>query len=225
MGNVFDQFDPKPAARGAAPSSSFRSTPNIKTSQALADLANKYTDTEHKRAVGPALRRKTDAEARKAEAEAKAAEAELLRNMPDKDAIRDSLSQTIEGALRAKQLSRSRFAATGFGSDIMTSAGSPKYAVEAALAPAKANIAIAKLDELAKKGIKLTPISNADIELMKNALVGLDTAQDDESFQRSMDTIVKHFGNALSKIDREPTAEGARAALEARRRAKEAEGR
>lgn len=225
MGNVFDQFDPKPAVRRAAPSSSFRSTPDIKTSQALADLADKYTETTQKRVVGPALRRKAEAEAREAEIRAETADAERRRNLPDKAAIRDSLAQTIEGALRAKQLSRSRFAATGFGSDIMTSAGSPKYAVEAALAPAKANIAIAKLDELAKKGIKLTPISNTDIELMKNALVGLDTAQDDESFQNSMDTIVKYFGNALSKLDREPTAEGARAALEARRRAKEAEGK
>jgi hypothetical protein len=165
--------------------------------------------------------RKTEAEAREADIKARAAEAERLRNMPDKDAIRESIAQTIEGAIRAKQLSRSRFAATGFGSDIMTGAGSPKYAVEAALAPAKANIAIAKLDELAKKGIKLTPISNTDIELMKNALVGLDTAQDDESFQKAMDTIVTYFGKALSKLDREPTAEGARAALEARRRAAE----
>ena len=154
-------------------------------------------------------------------ADAAAAEASRQRalNAPDLDAVRDTLAATIEGAMRAKHLSRSRFAATGFGSDFVTGAGAPVHAVKGALSPAKANIALQKLAEMAKAGIKLTPISNVDIELMMSSLAGMDTAQDDESFQLAMDTIIEHFGNAMQKMDRRPTPAGARAALEARRRA------
>jgi hypothetical protein len=122
-------------------------------------------------------------------------------------------------------LSRSRFAATGFGSDILKSAGSPVIAVREALKPVTANTALNQIVELKKAGVALTPISDSDIRLLSSTIAGLDPEQPDESFQNAVDVTIDHYTGLLDKLDRVPTPEGARAALAARKAAREAGGK
>jgi hypothetical protein len=167
-----------------------------------------------------------EAEQKAAEAKIKTAKAkqEAEQSVYDPEEVRADLVRAIQGAARAKELSRTTAFATGFGSDIFRMGGAPVRAVEQALEPVKQNIAVQKLAQMSAQGVKLTPISNTDLELMKNAIAGLDTAQDDKSFQKAMDDVIEHFTRALNKLDRKPTPEGARAVLEARKR-KALEGR
>ena len=133
--------------------------------------------------------------------------------------------RSIEGLRQAKHLSRSRFAATGFGSDMLKSAGSPVTAVREALKPVTANIALSQIVELKKAGVNLGILSDSDMRLLAGTVAGLDPEQPDENFQQATDVVISNFTDMLDKLDRVPTPEGARAALAARRAAREAGGK
>jgi deferrochelatase/peroxidase EfeB len=168
---------------------------------------------------------KAQADAAKAELELEVARRAAQQNKPDTSTLRASLVRSIEGLRQAKRLSRSRFAATGFGSDILKSAGSPVIAVREALKPVTANTALNQIVELKKAGVALTPISDSDIRLLSSTIAGLDPEQPDESFQNAVDVTIDHYTGLLDKLDRVPTPEGARAALAARKAAREAGGK
>jgi hypothetical protein len=169
--------------------------------------------------------RKAEADARAAEIAAEIAQRTAQQNKPDTSTLRASLVRSIEGLRQAKRLSKSSFAATGFGSDIYKSAGSPVIAVREALKPVTANTALNQIVELKKAGVALTPISDSDIRLLSSTIAGLDPEQPDESFQNAVDVTIEHYTGLLSKLDSIPTPEGARAALAARRAAREAGGK
>lgn len=166
----------------------------------------------------------TQAEANAKKAQLELAEAERVanQNKPDTGALRENIVRSIEGVRKAKRLSQTTFAATGAGSDILKGAGWPVNAVKQALAPVTANTALNQIIELKKSGVALTPISDTDIKLLAGSVAGIDTSQPDENFQQAMDDLDDHFTELLKKIDRIPTPEGAKAALEARRAARAA---
>ena len=168
---------------------------------------------------------KAQADAARAELELEVARRTAQQNKPDTSGLRASIVRSIEGLQQAKHLSRSRFAATGFGSDMLKSAGSPVTAVREALKPVTANTALSQIVELKKAGVALTPISDTDIRLLSSTIAGLDPEQPDETFQNATDVTIAHYTDLLDKLDRVPTAEGARAALAARRAAREAGGK
>jgi hypothetical protein len=108
---------------------------------------------------------------------------------------------------------------------MLKSAGSPVTAVREALKPVTANTALSQIVELKKAGVALTPISDTDIRLLSSTIAGLDPEQPDETFQKATDVTIAHYTDLLDKLDRVPTAEGARAALAARKAAREAGGK
>ena len=150
----------------------------------------------------------TPAEIRKAEADALIAEYNLGKMEEEKadraekaeqakvseSSVVAGLARTIAAAAAAKRMSREGWFATGFGATTARDISGTTAADIAGLIDTIGNkTAIDQLQELKAAGTALTPVSNTDIELLKNSVASLNQAQSDEEFQRSMDVIMDAF--------------------------------
>lgn len=154
-------------------------------------------------ALAEAARRKAVAEAATAETAQAAAARTAEQNKLDPESLKDDIRNVIRSAMTARQLSRTKLGATGWDATLLNHPGvgmTARRDVEAALAPVAASTAIQRLKEMKNQGVVLTPISNVDLEVMKNSIASLDPTQSDASFQKSMDKIIQHFGNAYTKL-------------------------
>lgn len=174
-------------------------------------------------ATAARTRATTAAEARKAEADALAAQlaaeeaaankearlrAEAEAKAAQKEIVGD-FARTIAAAAAAKKLSKEGWFATGFGAEYAKDIGGTSAAdISGLLDTIGSRAAIDRLAELKKAGVVLTPISNVDIDLMRNAIASLNQAQSDAEFQRSMDVVMRNYMRVFKKLGGDPALIG-----------------
>lgn len=80
-------------------------------------------------------------------------------------------------------------------------AGTAGYSLGADIETFKAKNAFAGLSELAAQGIKLTPVSNEEIELAAASIANLDPNADHETFMRAVGETKQYYYDAIARID------------------------
>lgn len=169
--------------------------------------------TARTQALTPADIKKANAEAATAElnleeARGKAAERERTRGLVEqaKEATRRKLLNVIANAAEAKRISQGGLFASGFGAATTGQiGGTPASELQSKISTIQANTAFKEIQELEKAGIKLTPISNVDIELLGRTIADVDpTKGTPRGFQNRMDTVIADFGRAYLELGGNP---------------------
>ena len=181
--------------------------------QEEAELAGKRASTTRTTGLTPAEIKKANLDAEIAalnleEAREKALERERTRGLVDKakEATRRKLLNVIANAAEAKRISQGGLFASGFGAATTGQiGGTPASELASKIGTIQANTAFKEIQELEKAGIKLTPISNVDIELLGRTIADVDpTKGTPRGFQNRMDTIISDFGRAYLELGGNP---------------------
>lgn len=181
--------------------SAAQSSASAKRTEALTPYEVEKAETENRLA-------KLNLEKAEAEKAERLRQASLIKEA-EQDVL-DELTRSIAAAAAAKKKSRSEFFATGFGSPIAATIGATFGGTEAknvaGLVETVGNLqAVNRLAELKKAGIALTPVSNTDIDLLKNSVANLSQAQTDAEFQRSMDVVMRNRLRIFKKLNGSPS--------------------
>ena len=183
-----------------------------------ASINQSQVSTSRTAALTPAEVKKAELDAELAEykvREARTAEEEKGRaEQVAKDAqstVTRKFANVIAAAAEARRKSQEGWFATGFGSPTarMVSESTPAGAVAALVDTIQANTAFAEIKALADAGVKLTPISNVDVQMLGASVANLDPAKGSpEDFQRRMDVIINTFGGEYKRLGGDPAAIG-----------------
>lgn len=206
-----------PYAQFAAPVAAPRT---LKERQAEASISSSEASTTSSQVSAARTAALTPADVKKAnidaqiaeltldEARAKAAERERTRGLVDqaKEATRRKLLNVIANAAEAKRISQGGLFASGFGAGTTGQiGGTPASELASKVNTIRANSAFKEIQELEKAGIKLTPISNVDIELLGQTIADVDpTKGTPRGFQNRMDTVISDFGRAYLELGGNP---------------------
>lgn len=206
-----------PYAQFAAPVAAPRT---LKERQAEASISSSEASTTSSKVSAARTAALTPADVKKAnidaqiaeltldEARAKAAERERTRGLVDqaKEATRRKLLNVIANAAEAKRISQGGLFASGFGAGTTGQiGGTPASEIASKVSTIRANSAFKEIQELEKAGIRLTPISNVDIELLGQTIADVDpTKGTPRGFQNRMDTVISDFGRAYLELGGNP---------------------
>lgn len=183
------------------------------SAQEAAELENKRATTARTAGLTPADIKKANLDAEIAaltleEAREKKLERERTRGLVDKakEATRRKMLNVIANAAEAKRISQGGMFASGFGAATTgLIGGTPAGELLSKVSTIKANAAFKEIQELEKAGIKLTPISNVDIDLLGQTLVDVDPTKGmPRGFQNRMDTVIADFGRAYLELGGNP---------------------
>jgi len=157
---------------------------------------------------------------KRAEAEKKNAEADATKTNAAKS-LRVLLKQLSD--LKADATDNGGFMETGTSGSLARQwlpSGTAASDLEAKIKPIKASNAFAALADLGTQGIKLTPISNAEIELAAASIANLDPNQSQEEFLAAIDTAREKYTAAMKALDPSYTEDDAGDPAEAALKAK-----
>ena len=191
------------------------------TEQKEAGAASSRASAEEKSTLLPSRKTKAEADAELAQIKAEAARLSLekakalMRNRP----VGDELTQAqnlvlteIKNAVKARQLSRDMFGASGLGQGLTSTSmfsGSPANSVLALLKPIQANTAFSKLQEMRAKsptGAALGAVSDRELQLLYSTEDAIDPAASDEVFQDGMGTVIKNRLVVANRLGISPEA-------------------
>lgn len=129
----------------------------------------------------------------------------------DLEQVRDELANVIDAARRAKDMSRNGWFTTGIGSGVNHWLGTPAAKnLQGQLDVIGSNVAFDRLQKMRAEsptGGALGSITERELQLLQSTVASLDPGQDDEQFQRNMDTIIQRYSDMLGKLGGEAAAE------------------
>jgi hypothetical protein len=117
-----------------------------------------------------------------------------------------SVRKTIAELKQIRQDTEGDFFETGTSGNIARAiplVSNDAKGLEARLEGIKGLNAFAALQELASQGVKLTPISNAEIDLAARSIANLDPSQNEEVFLGQLDKATSFYQDLLNKLERE----------------------
>ena len=123
----------------------------------------------------------------------------------DKQGVADEARHKLALIESLRQRSRNGYFTTGFGAPLVNKIpGTKAYGVNADIGTVSSSGAIGKVMDLAKEnGGKnpLTPLSNADMQMLGQSVSNLDPGQDDEQFQRNLGAYEDIYRRALAAVE------------------------
>lgn len=121
--------------------------------------------------------------------------------------VRAELENVIDKARRAKELSRTGWFATGFGSEALGRYGGTSASdVQALLDTIGGNIAFDRLSRMRAEsptGGALGNVTERELALLQSTVSSLNRAQSDEQFQAAMDDVITSYERVLNKLPSE----------------------